>query len=128
MDRFRKKYAAWLLIEKIIHIELPESVCPIPPSSPVNEPSSSVSVPMGRPPIPYDDCSAKANKYKVDEELEEQPHSLIEDAAARITGEAEPAPTALYTLGISVFPSYQKVLEAKKHCYPDGVEATYGSS
>lgn len=147
LPRLKDKFGEWLAQCKIIDLEGQSS--PADPPQPVELVIPSKKA--GRKQKAFDDCGPKAKKYKVKEARTLYPATLLEAAAATISSKTEIkyTPDAALTLmiemmlskrsyqimrqsakslGNDIYPSYHRVLEAKKACYPSDIVCTERSA
>lgn len=131
---FRIKYLQWLNNEFLL--EIPD-LCKTYTSELCNR--------SGRPRKSFEDCGPKAQTYKIREIKSKYSQAVIDAAAssnceqpilepnvalALITqaklsrDQYEVIRKATHDLGYKIFPSYKKIQEAKKNCYPDNVNIT----
>lgn len=140
-DRFLKQNEEWLRGSFSVNVD--SSLTPMD----VDEPGPS-SRPVGRKEKPFDECCQRTKRYKVKKLLENCSKELIVAAANEAKGTSKSASftpeqalsllldaslskhqyqiirKATIEIGFDIFPSYHKVLEAKKECYPSEVEIT----
>lgn len=137
---FLEKFSSWLKGEFNISLanRNPESFC------------DSVCC-GGRPTKKFEECSSRTKRHKIQKLRESFSQTLIDSAASSKTEnnyktfdpdtalalitqaklskyQYEVIRKATKDLGMSIFPSYNKILTAKKQCYPDNVCITETSA
>lgn len=134
--KFLEKYNHWLKGEFIVNLESSEK------SS-----NSSLNTSRGRPEKPFEECSERAKRYKIQVLRDMNSQKLIDASASPVskltdTGFDVDATLAIITqaklskyqyeiirkatkdIGHNIFPSYEKLIEAKKKCYPKNINVT----
>lgn len=144
--KFLEKYSHWM--EGVFVVNLCDDLGDRDPSSNGGRPKKNSG---GRPKKNFEERCDRAKRYKIHKLRDTYSQKLIDAAASSFTDSTDTAfdadsGLALITqaklskyqheilrkatqdIGHNIFPSYRKVIEAKKKCYPDNIDVTEKSA
>lgn len=136
--KFFEKYSQWIKGMFVVNL-----------SGTLGERNPSLTKSGGRPKKTFEECCDRAKRYKIQELRSIHSQKLIDASASSSTSSTDKAfnadsALALIThaklskyeilrkatkdIGHNIFPSYRKIIEAKKQCYPDNIDVTEKSA